>query len=112
MRLANSSQRIIDALNRKLDRMHDEIEMYMDKASIANRDCEHAMRARDEAEDRLRTIKRSLSTTLGISEDALDYDLIQAVNSEGLKRRTAEKEAQELSKTLVSLLGEDREAAS
>ena len=109
---ANSSQRIIDAPNRKLDRMHDEIEMYMNKASIANRDCEHAMRGRDEARDRLGTIKRSLSTTLGISEDALDYDLIQAVNSEGLKRRAAEEEAQELSRTLVSLLDEDREATS
>lgn len=39
------------------------------------------LRERDFAQDRLRTIKRSLHTTLGMAEDVMDYDLIQAVNA-------------------------------
>jgi hypothetical protein len=101
------SSNLIDALNRKIDRMHNEIERHMDETFEAQRAAQVAKQQRNEAEGRLRTIKRSLSTTLGTSVGILDFELIQAVNSERQKRKLAEQKNRELSRTVANLLNEE-----
>jgi hypothetical protein len=87
--------------------MQDEIEKHMDETWEAQKAARVAEQQRNETEDRLRTIKRSLSITLGTSVDILDFELIQAVNSEREKRKLAEQKSRELSRTVADLLNEE-----
>jgi hypothetical protein len=102
-----SDTKLINALNRKIGRMHDEIEKHMHETWEAQKAAQVAEQQRNEAEDRLRTIKRFLSITLGTSADILDFELIQTVNSERQKRKLAEQKSRELSRTIADLLNEE-----